>query len=212
MPHGDADWISWQYPERLRPGLVHDSPQSCPVKRTIFRDKILNDQNKMKRPVAPTNSSIKLILYFSWCSFQHFKKLRHVPAALPTREKAAERSLKRAQRLMIITQFLVKLWRTIFSWDHVTWFCLSSREREGGNIQIRVSLNTSTRDVLSAWVLWIRFLGYFMTLSSYIYQPTQVFFTHSIFEWNFQFRITVVWPVHRLVHRCILRHISNMKF
>mgnify|MGYP007048378100 CR=1 FL=1 len=86
-------------------------------------------ESKMKRPVAPITGSKILILYFSWCSFQHFKKLRHVSAALPTRGKAAERSLECAQRLMIITQFLVKLWRTIFSWDRMTWFCLSSRER-----------------------------------------------------------------------------------
>ena len=110
-------------------------------------------KSKMKRPVAPITSSIKLILYSGWCSFQHFKKLRHVPAALPMREKAAERSLECAQRLIIITQFLVKLCRTIFSWDRVTWF-VSVAEREGGTIQIRVSLKTSTRDALRSWVFY----------------------------------------------------------
>ena len=52
---GDADWIYWQYPEWLRPGLVHDSPQSCPAERTIFRDKILNDQIKNEETCCSDN-------------------------------------------------------------------------------------------------------------------------------------------------------------
>ena len=58
-----------------------------------------------------------------------FKKLTRVSAALPTQGKTVEKSLECAQHSMTFTQFLVKLWRTIFSWDCVTWSCLSSRER-----------------------------------------------------------------------------------
>ena len=43
MAQGNADWIFWQYPKQLRPGLVHDSSQSYPAGRSIFQDKVLND-------------------------------------------------------------------------------------------------------------------------------------------------------------------------
>ena len=52
---GDADWIYWQYPEWLRPGFVHDFPQSCPAERTIFRDIILNDQIKNEETCCSDN-------------------------------------------------------------------------------------------------------------------------------------------------------------
>ena len=67
--------------------------------------------------VSPRTSSKKLILYFSWCSFQHFKKLTWVSAVLPMQGKTAEKLLECAQRSMAFTQFIVKLRRTIFSWD-----------------------------------------------------------------------------------------------
>ena len=160
MPHGDADWISRQYPERLRPGLVHDSPQSCPAKCTIFRDKILNDQIKMKRPVAPTISSIKLILYFSISTFQ---KTETCPSRLAHAGKGSWEIARMCSAFDDNYSVSCQIVAYNFQLRPRDVICLSSRERGWDYSNSSFIKNVDERRVSRLSFLWICFLGYFMT-------------------------------------------------
>ena len=128
-----ADWIAWKYPKRLHPSVnLHDA--TC-LEAWFFATKFTIIELTKWR-VSPRSCGKKLILYFSWCSFQSFSKNWHESQPLyPHRGKQLRNRQKALSIWRLLLSFLSNCGIQLSVEIAVIWSRLSSRET-GWNIQI----------------------------------------------------------------------------